>query len=418
MTVRRNTQVAILLAALVITACEDETTNTNPTTAGPGGAGAGATGGAGGGGGAVGGAGGQGGAGQGGAGGGGGAASACLDDSEHDTVFTIDLAGLCVVDKFTAPFEIGYALQPKWGRHGGPVTMVQAYNGADPTDEVTITRWAVPTMTNTSLTTMESIGPFSLGIGPVALGPFISPAVIDLPLSTWTLVGWTGQNAEGEIIAIDGTAVAERWANVGYFDATVVDDGTKARLLHTGQTQILDGDSGNASTGLYAADFCSGPMLCATDNAFTIATWGGANGPVARDTAGNIFAVNTDYIAGDQELRGFRASDMAPGQNGEAGTELFTVVGYGSALAVLDDGPGVDGIALYQPIEGIDAQPVIAQHFKVTGNGVSDQGTPVTALTLLANEGVSLMNDPQGRVWMGVVTESGVTTFYVLDRGN
>lgn len=415
MTARFDTRVAIATAGLAIAALAacDETTNTNPTGSGGG---AGATGGAGGGG-AIGGAGGDGGVADGGAGGGGGMAPAgCLAESEHDTMFTIDLAGLCVVDKFTAPFEIGYALQPRWGRHGGPVTLVQAYDGASPTDEITITRWAVPTTTNASLTTLENLGPFSLGIGAVALGPFISPVVIDLPLSSWTVVGWTGENATGEIIALDGTTVGDRWANVGYFDAATLDDGTKARLVHTGQSEILDGDFNNAETGVYAADFCSGPTLCASDPAFTIATWGAANGPVARDTAGNVFVVNSDFIAGDQELRAFHQSEMAPGENGESATVLFTVAGYGSALAVIDAAPGMDGIVLYQPIEGVDAQPVIAQHFKVTGNAVVAEGTPTAAIALLAGDGVSLMNDAEGRVWLGIATGGGETTFFVLDR--
>ncbi len=411
MTARGFVQVAALACAgLLVAACDDDS-NVDPTgTSAATGGQATSAGGTGGGPSGVGGAGGE----PSGVGGGGGT-SPCLESARYEAVFTLEHAELCVEATFTAPFEVGYAITPKWGRHGGPVTLVQIFDGVNPTDEVTITRWSVPVSPEDTLVALETLGPLSLGVGTQAVGPFVSPAVIDLPLSSWSLVGWTGASSVGEIVALDGATVADRWANVGFFDGATVDDGTVARLVHTGQSELEDGDAGGAACGVYAADFCSGPALCATEPTVTVATWGLANGPLARDTSGHIFALNTDYLEETQELRAFHASDMAPGQAGESGTELFTLAGYGSTLAVIDAAPGEDGIVLFQPVEGLTPQAVIAQRFRVTGNAVAGQGTPSTALTLVGGEAITLMNDDSGRVWLGVPS-SGQTRFFVLTR--
>lgn len=415
--------VTLITGVIALTGCDEDVATTDTTGTGGmteqgGGGGVGTTGG----GGATGGAGGLGGAGgAGGAGGGGGMGTACLDTSEHEAVFSIDHASLCLVDKFTAPFEVGFAISPRWGRHGGPVTLVQAYDlSFNPTDEVTITRWSVPANTNESLSAFATLGPFSLSIPAQTSGPFLSPVVVDLPLSSWSVVGWTGDGAVGEVITLDDTTIGGRWDNVGYFDAVAVDDGTNARLLHTSATAAGDGDTGNSAAGLYAAEFCPGPMLCATNPTATVDTWGTNTGPVARDGDGNVFAITTDFGGGDQELRGFEASDVAPGGGAVTGATLLTLNGFGAALATVKTG-GNKGLVLFQPQEFttvVENKPLVAQGYKVTGQGLSADGADATAITLVAADAVTLMNDDAGRVWMGVVTDTGETTFYVLDSAN
>lgn len=388
----------LCVAGLSAAACSDD-----DDPSGPGGTASGGGGGAAGGGGsgAEGGQGGQGGR---------GGSEGCLDSASHEGVFTLALASLCVVEKHVAPFEVGYALAPKWGRHGGPVTLLQSGS-----DEVTIQRWAVPAGAESALALDSSAGPVSLAIPMQTTGAFLSAVVVDLPLSSWSLVGWTGDNAVGEVVALDGATIADRWPNVGYYDGVAIDDGDTARLLHTSQSELDDGSSATAAAGLYAADFCAGPALC-NDGARTIATWGLATGPVAADADGNIFAVNTDYIAGDQELRGFHAAAVVPGELGEEGSELFTMEGYGSALAAIGPTASAPGIALYQPIEGVDAQPLIAQEYTADGGAVTASGVAATAITMANAEAVTLMNDAAGRIWLGVPTAMGETTFFVLDR--
>ena len=84
--------------------------------------------------------------------------------SEHEGVFTLDVPELCLVAKYDAPFAAASYAPPTWGRHGGPLTLAQAYNGPTPTDELTLTRWAVPTEATGTLTTMEVVGPFNAGV--------------------------------------------------------------------------------------------------------------------------------------------------------------------------------------------------------------------------------------------------------------
>src|SRR5690606_1669244 len=127
----RNTLAVIgltLIAASAAGCSDDETTPGPATTSAAGGNGAGGAG--------------SGGALQGGGGSGGGSSS-CLASSSHADAFTFEADGLCVVARYEAPFAVASYAPPTWGRHSGPMTLVQGFAGADPADEITLTRWAI-----------------------------------------------------------------------------------------------------------------------------------------------------------------------------------------------------------------------------------------------------------------------------------
>jgi hypothetical protein len=295
------------------------------------------------------------------------------------------------------------------------MTMIQASNIGVPFDEITIARWQLPAEAIGALGTMASTGPFGVGAG---ASPYFAPQAIDLPGSDWTMVGYADLSLSGEIVALDGTTVADSWPAAGYYGAAASGDANAARLLHSGLSPLDSATVGAAA--LHASDFCAGPALCA-NGAKTIDAWGSANGPVAIDGSGNVLALQTGDANGDQVLRGFHAADVAPGSAGAAsGVDLLVLAGFGSALAAIAPGGSTPGLALYQPqvfTAQVDYGDVVVQRYDDDGGSIAPSGASETALAMLTpTTEVTLMTDHLGRLWVGVASGAMGSTFYVLDR--
>ncbi len=399
---------AALAALLVTTGCGDDetgltTTTTTTTTSGTGGSGAGGTG--------AGGSGAGGMAGMGGTGGAGGVVT-CLDSSEHTDQFAIDEPGLCLVGKHTAPFTMGYSIVPSWGHHGGPLTMVQS---TSPVDEITLTRWAVPTTPTGPLTVAETVGPIDLDINQQTL--FMNGSAVDLPTNGWTFVGWAAFGAtDGEAIMLDQATVATRYNVAGLFAGVGVDDGAgTGRLLHSALTP-LDAPTATDGAGLYAADICAGPTPCGEHS---VALGGDANGPVALDRDGTLFTTFPDLAGGTQTLRAFAGSEIAPAAAATPGTEIFTTSGSGTALAAMAPAGDAPGVVFLQVFNGqtFMAEDVMAHDYAVAGGTVTPSGQLTGALTMAtAGTAVNLMTDGDGRLWVAIDTGTDEVTFYVLAR--
>src|SRR5690606_37988270 len=125
----------------------------------------------------------------------------------------------------------------------------------DPADEITLTRWGVPAEGG-ALSVTETVGPLGVGASPMA---YFASIATDLPGTPWTVVAYADTTFAGELVALDGDTVADRWSVNGYYWGAAVGTGTP-RLVHTSQG-ALD-DVAGATAGLYAADFCAGPTLC------------------------------------------------------------------------------------------------------------------------------------------------------------
>ena len=168
--------------------------------------------------------------------------------------------------------------------------------------------------------------------------------------------------------------------------------------------------------GVYAAERCAPEGLC---DGQAVSTWGEATGPIAVDQQGNVFAIQTSpYTSGDQSLRGFEASTVAPGTGSTTGDELFTMAGYGSELAAASDAGASAGTVYFQPYDSTtyEALDVVAQRYTTGGSTVVPDGPYSTALTMVtANTPVALLTDEGGRLWVGIVTAAGQTSFFVLD---
>ena len=390
----------IVLAALL--GCGDGLGEPTPGTGGNGGKGA-TTGG--------------GGTGAGGSSAGGNGAGGCLSSSEHDAVFSIDIDGMCLVAKYDIGLHLGldpntYTLVvPRWGRHGGPLTIEQAYANGLPTDEVTLKRWALPAEPTGTAYVQEQIGPLSLGASESS--PYLNPAAIDLPFNDWTIVAYDVFNQPaGEAFALDGSTIEQTFDVNGMFSAVGVSSGNTNRILHASGSPLAS--PGTDSKGLYAAEICSGATAC---NPVTVHEEGDVGGPLTLDADGNLFAVFPNLANTTQTVRGFSAAEVAPMATATAGNELATLAGSGIALAALAPGSSGEGIVLFQALDdSFTLQDPVAQRFTVSGDQVLPEGVPVTAFTMaVAGTEITLMSDDQDRLWVGVA--NGVdSSLYVIAR--
>jgi hypothetical protein len=255
----------------------------------------------------------------------------------------------------------------------------------------------------------------TVGLGIASSTINIGSQAVDLPFNNWTLVSWTGTFGlpEGEAILLDGAAVADRFAVSGFYEGVGLDAGTtEKRFVYTSLTPLGEPNATTAA-GLYCADVCAGPALCGAE---AIATWGEYNGPVTADLHDNVFAIQTSVVNGNQTLRAFAASTVAPGSGPTAGNALFTLGGFGSELAAMAIGTDA-GLVFFQPYDGTSYAPldVVAQRYTVSGTSVTADGVPVPAVVLTAaGTETTLMTDDTGRLWIGVVTAAGTSTFFVL----
>lgn len=349
------------------------------------------------------------GTGMGGMGGGG----PCAMGTPAASYFTVQTTDLCVVARYDAPaldLSAAYA-SPTWGNHGGPLTASTMQTGANA--DLKIARW---TLSGTTLTKTEST---------VALTGLTNPAyftgeIVDLPQNL-SVIGWQGNNftTDGGVFLTSDSAVSKTWAATGAFSLGFVGPDTDAyvRVLYTGLS-ALDGPKNNVPA-LYAADIHADGTFVVPSAA--VATWGEANGPLATDGAKNVFAIESSFTNGNQELRGFATNTIKPLAAPTPGVTLATIGGFGSELAAVAPAAALPGLVLFQPQMGAGlGQDVVVQRYTSDGTTLAVSGTAQTILKLAtAGTNLTLMTDPQGRVWVGaknVDAGASGTSFFVLDR--
>jgi hypothetical protein len=269
----------------------------------------------------------------------------------------------------------------------------------------TTSRWAIPA-DGTELTVSDASVPVT-----VQAGAFWSSQVIDVS-PTVAVAAWTGTpfSSFGGLVAVSGGA-AEQEDALGVFAMGV----TQGRLLYTGAS--APGTTTLGTNSLYGASVTSSAITA--DG--IVDTWGSASGPVVVDGLGNVFALMTDFGAGTQEVRGYAAADVAPGEPTVAGVPLATLPGFGNnAAAIVPDGAS-PGIVLFQPIDGgtFANLDVVAIPYTIDQGAIVAGSAPTPALTLAdAGTNLTLMTDDVGRIWVGAL-QTGSTTdsvFFVLDR--
>jgi hypothetical protein len=392
---------AALCAAALAAGCGDD--GAAGTTSGPG-PGAGGDGG------------GAGGGGDGGAGGGDG----CLDPSLYEDLFSIADPALCAVAVYTADVELGYSVSPTWGRHGGPLLALPA---PSPAGAVEVRRLSPPAGATGALTAASAV----IDAG-VPADAYAGAQAIDLPFFDWTAISWAGPypNTQGELILLEGGAIATRYAVNAFFSgAGLAAAGGGGRLLYTGLSALED--AATSVNGVYVADSCGaagaaprllpeGDPTCAAPAA--VAAWGDFSGPTAADRDGNAFVVLPTF-AGDQEARGFAAASIGRGAGPTEGSPVFTLPGAGQSLAALGPAGGAPGLIAFQPTDPVSYAPLdpVAVRYTAAGDTVQAEGNPAPLLTLATPETpLTLMADGDDRLWVGAPSPGGGTTFVVLTR--
>ncbi len=289
----------------------------------------------------------------------------------------------------------------------------------------------------TRLTAPEgaTTGKLTMGTNAVDLGlpadSFFGGQVIDLPFFNWTMISYTNNDMliTGKIIMFEGNNVLLNYPINGFFSAAAVGpDESVGRLFYSGLSPIFKNASN--TNGLYVAEPCGAvgnkPRLVSDGDAscadsFAIDAFGKYSGPVAADTAGNVFAVLSSEM--DQEARGYAADAVKRGSGLATGTSMFKVPGFGGSLAaVAPDGTGT-GVLVFQPQEFDPAfmpqgKDVIAQRFTVDAGVITNKGLagPFMVPTK-AGEVLNFTGDDQGRIWVAVKRGAG-SAMLVVARKN
>ncbi len=344
--------------------------------------------------------------GAGGSGGSGGSSTVCLDPTTHADILTIKDAGFCVVAAFDADYDPNAFIgNITWGRQGG---IVMAEDNKDGTIKTT-RYFAGPTATSGKLPGNTLDVNISL-----PAGSFFGGFILDLPFFNWTLASYTNADAlvTGKIILFSGTDILLAYPINGFYSATaVIGEGeTLGRLLYSGLSPIYKNASN--TNGLYVADACGAvgmmPRLIAeTDttcgDSMAIETFGTSSGPVASDTAGNVFTVMP--TATGQEAHGYAAESVKRGGPMVMGDKLFTTPGFGGSLAAIaPDGTGT-GVLVFQPSapNTFEWQEAIAQRFTIEGGKVVPQGTNGPFMSSpMKNVQLNFTTDDRGRIWVAI----------------
>ncbi len=392
-------------ALIALLACGDShepTSSTTSSSAGNGGSGgSGSSGGSGGSGGATG--------ATGGSGTGGSAPEGCMDSAVHEPYFSFKLDGLCVVAHYTAPYAQGYPNTPTWGRHGGPLTLEQAMNGGD---TVTLHRFSPPDATSGALVKASS-GLMALDVATSPL--YINTNALDLIPGTPTVVGYdVFGKPDGEMLWLSDKGVEQRFDVNGLFAyATIPGPNNQTRLLYTAVSAVNLADD-PPEPGLFAIDICELSTVCGYA---ALEIRGDASGPIVVDSAGNVIGVFPSLKTGTQEVLGFAVAEVGFKKLGGGGAVLAELEGSGLPLATLAPTTADHGIALFQTTNAsFEAQDIIAIPYYNDSGELLSTG-PVPAIDIVTDKaGADLFNDDQGRIWLGVGTNSDETTYFVIDR--
>jgi hypothetical protein len=348
----------------------------------------------------------------------------CLEAAEHAARFTIEDPSTCVVAIYDVPARVSGL---GWGRHGGPMRL-DASNAAAPVLE----RFEIPAAARGTLTVKRK----TLSIPSLPAKDFFWGQALDLPFHDWTALSYTGAGAAGELILLTPADAITRYRMIGLYGSAGLHlaGGEGGRLLYTGLSPLSTTAITGAREGaLWAADTCAGatPGLHAVGGCAAptkVATWrNGDSGPLARDPAGNVFAMlsKVDFTKPAEsfyEARGFERSTVARGAPAASGTELFTLQAtYVTAFAA-------DGVRLYfQPNDAATYQALdvesVGYEVDATKETVTKKGAAAKFLSLTKpGTGVELFTDPAGRLWVAVKSGAGggagteTTTLFVLSR--
>lgn len=338
-----------------------------------------------------------------------GGQASCLDASVTAADFTIKTNDLCPVAVYSAPeLEVpSGGVVPTWGKHGGLLTA--SIDSTKTGSDVHLERWSV---SGTTLAKSETVISDIQEI-PADASPGLE--AVDVPFGDLTMISWTGADffTQGGAIFLDATHTADSHLATGVTGIATVGSAASSRIFYTGLS-AFDGPTSQMN-GLYYADFTN--TTFGTSASYEI--FGEASGPVVADSDGNVLAINTKFSDNTQDMHGYASAHTGPGVAPVDGVPLFTIDGFGDALAALAPAGSSPGLALYQPTSGAPdyaEQNVIVERYTVAADAVVDGGHEDILQLVTAATNVTLTSDDQGQIWVGVPATGGGSTFYVLAR--
>jgi hypothetical protein len=347
-----------------------------------------------------------GGGGPSGAGGTGGSPGGCTVAPE----FTVEHPDYCVLERWTAPgFTIApFSSSPSWGRHDGLLT-VEATSS-----DVVLTRWnkgdAGSLVGTTSTAPLVGV-PADAFFGGLAVD-FESLAGASCRALPMTAIAWTGASftEDGEIVTIGDELASENVTATGVFGVA----SAGGRLFYTGLS--APGGPTTDDLALYAAEAteCS---LTLTDGGVADAAFGNAAGPVVADEDGNLFAIMTDFLAGTQSIRGYRAQAVSGALPFVGPALLGTFTGFGDALAALRPRDGHPGLVVLQPngADGLHGDVLAVEY--TTAGGSLQPGAASTFLALSTPDQNLTLVVGDDQLWVGATSgDPPTTTFSVVGR--
>jgi hypothetical protein len=346
-----------------------------------------------------------------------GAGVACVDPALYADLFSISDGDLCATAVFAGPRPA--SIDPatlSWGRHGGPLFVT-----SDGATGATFVRFSgQPDGGFTQATTSVAAG--------IGAGVFLGSA-LDLAFLGWTAFDYTGAfpATQGEVVLADaaGAVVARYAANAPSVMGSIADGPQDGRLLYVGQSRLEDAQA--STIGLYAADSCASadggalePVAGSSCPAPSlVSAWGDLTGGLAVDALDDVFAVMSTAAGSTQEARGFTRGQIARGAAPVSGTPLFTLPGYGTAMAALAPAGLAPGVLAFQPVDGtsLQAQDVIEQRYQAAGGAVSPVGMPARLLKLAkGGAALGLANDRAGSLWVSGPRGADEIVFVVVAR--
>lgn len=173
----------------------------------------------------------------------------CIAPAAFEAIAKLpDGAPLCVVGVHAAA-EMSLSA-PTWGRHGGLLT-VRADAAGETLD---LERWSSPGNPTDPLTAQVTHVDPAIDAA-LGVDAFLNYQAIDLHDFDWTLVSYTRLDFTGEVIALEGDAVAERFEMAGFFAGAALEGAPHGRLVYTGLSEL--GRTTAGAQALFAADSCA-----------------------------------------------------------------------------------------------------------------------------------------------------------------
>lgn len=291
----------------------------------------------------------------------------------------------------------------RWGRHGGPMLTGEIMVSGMP--RTAVTRFTMPAAASGELIAQDLPITEASGL-PMAL---YYNAMVDLPFDHAALFSYTGPVAhyQGEAIlySADYTTPRSRAFCNGLYDVVSPSAGL---LFHTSLSGFSAAPMMTEENGLWRSELCNGQVAPSgtCPQSRKLVGWSGYSGPVAADTAGNVFvAASLSAGPATDEVYALSRADSTSSSAVSAVTLLSLSTSGTSTIAALAPTADRPGWLLHKGYDApTAAEPATAQAYEVQAGHLHAHGAMIkNALQPgSAATGFSLISDAQGTLFIAV----------------